>query len=808
MKKFWKIPVLSVAFALAALAALAAGCLNEEITPPSDVPTEGEGRIICGASVVDGADTKASLVTGTATIPNEFLVWGYIKLKDDGTVGYERPNYMVGETFVKMSESSTSWQSTHYFGHVAQDYAVKYWALSGGGSAASDLPTSSSAATPSFTYSLPSEVASQADLMTGWSSEVHGAVPSDATPTLQFEHALSSICFKTKDAGTFTELSLKGMFASGTFTEGSGWSSQTGSVDVSKAGFSKTISTASDTTQAITAEDEYYMVIPGTCPSGAKISVKDDGFLMEASLADVEFEKGKKYTMTLTFGQTDTLGVLIEETDVVTLTSDDGPLPEYFSVSATDSVQFAKGNLFYTGIGWDFESHQWDFCHEYDPSHISTFYWESTGYYGTKPSCTTSSGTASDKVDWGVPYCSYNGLDAGTWRTLTASEWAWLLGPASATPGTNCRTSSTVGTTANARFLKCTVAQVPGLLIFPDTFAWPTGAAAPSVPSSGINVANGAFTTYVWSSDQFAYLESAGCVFLPAAGYRDNSVTYVDDITYYSASTTTGASVGGAVSLSSAAIDVAAAPARSIARAVRLVMPQVEEHEYVEIGGVKRATQNIGATNGSNAWDWYGDYFAWSEVTPRYTSLTFTDAETVGSVTWKEEYKDGYDYENLIESGEALDDEHDAATQNWGSEWRMPTHDDFVALCNSCGATYSEDSDGYAISNVQNGGLSGTTAKGVYFCENYKDISDLNGILFVYDADHKVFFPCAGMVDDDTFTFDGDSAYWQSDNAYYYEADDVYFPKCVCFDLDNGSVSFSAESYTSNLGFSVRPVHK
>ena len=107
-------------------------------------------------------------------------------------------------------------------------------------------------------------------------------------------------------------------------------------------------------------------------------------------------------------------------------------------------------------------------------------------------------------------------------------------------------------------------------------------------------------------------------------------------------------------------------------------------HQYVEIGGLKWATMNIGASQPSD----YGLYFAWGD-TQGYT------AEQVGSGEGKK-YFDWADYKygNGTDSPDAtgmtkynstdglttLEAVDDAAVANWGGSWRMPTTDEFQAL--------------------------------------------------------------------------------------------------------------------------------
>lgn len=109
------------------------------------------------------------------------------------------------------------------------------------------------------------------------------------------------------------------------------------------------------------------------------------------------------------------------------------------------------------------------------------------------------------------------------------------------------------------------------------------------------------------------------------------------------------------------------------------------KHEYVDLGlpsGVKWATCNVGAT----APEEYGDYFAWGETEPYYISQE--------PLRWKEGKEAGYSWasysENLqwYSSNSRLDlySNDDAASINWGDNWRMPTEEDWNELrlyCNT-----------------------------------------------------------------------------------------------------------------------------
>ena len=182
-----------------------------------------------------------------------------------------------------------------------------------------------------------------------------------------------------------------------------------------------------------------------------------------------------------------------------------------FTVNADgDQVQFASGNLRYTSGAWSFFDHQYDYYAEYSADSWDKFGWSTSGTtYGMSTS-TNESLYKGDFVDWG------NAVGTG-WRTLSNDEWAYVF---------NTRSGSTIGTTANARFAKAVVCDVKGLIIFPDNYAHPNGVTAPTgINETGATGMDGnSYDATAW-----ALMESAGCVFLPAAGgrYHNSNPTLV-----------------------------------------------------------------------------------------------------------------------------------------------------------------------------------------------------------------------------------------------------------------------------------------
>ena len=202
-----------------------------------------------------------------------------------------------------------------------------------------------------------------------------------------------------------------------------------------------------------------------------------------------------------------------------------------FSVSIDKQVTFSPGNLQYTQSTntWSFAQNQWDYIGtdnvtggsvSSDPTDgdskegtaladkIDLFGWStSANNFGVSTSEDDADYSGSF-VDWGT---NQIGSDApNTWRTLTYDEWIYLR-----------------NTRPNASSLKG-VAQVNGingLILLPDNWTCPAGITF----KSGFHSSNGVdyYAAYqTFTADQWSKLESAGAVFLPAAGFRYGSDVY------------------------------------------------------------------------------------------------------------------------------------------------------------------------------------------------------------------------------------------------------------------------------------------
>lgn len=218
-----------------------------------------------------------------------------------------------------------------------------------------------------------------------------------------------------------------------------------------------------------------------------------------------------------------------EEMSFTTQTQIEKPTSPYFSVSETKNVTFSSGNLQYHPANneWRFAPSQLDYIGDAN-SNCSSTYNGWLDLFGWSTSATNFGvSTSTDKNDYSGSFVEWGtnkiGNDApNTWRTLSKDEWEYLL---------NTRT--------NANYLKgvAQVNGVNGLIFLPDTWVCPTGVTF----KSGFHSSDGedyyaAYQTF--TADQWSKLETAGAVFLPAAGDRIGSVVlYVQYDGFYRSAT-------------------------------------------------------------------------------------------------------------------------------------------------------------------------------------------------------------------------------------------------------------------------------
>ena len=193
-----------------------------------------------------------------------------------------------------------------------------------------------------------------------------------------------------------------------------------------------------------------------------------------------------------------------------------GALNGAFTINADgDKIVFSRGNLqaTTTDLGanwtWDFAPNQWSLIGNAVANNaingnknvsangtVDLFGWSTAAtYYGINESWNNND-YAGDFVDWGA-------LMGTEWRTLSRAEWFYIVYDR---------------TDAYKKRGQAMVNGVPGYVLLPDAWTLPSGL---SFTNSVDN-----YTTNQYDGADWTAMESAGAVFLPAAGVREGTDIY------------------------------------------------------------------------------------------------------------------------------------------------------------------------------------------------------------------------------------------------------------------------------------------
>ena len=205
--------------------------------------------------------------------------------------------------------------------------------------------------------------------------------------------------------------------------------------------------------------------------------------------------------------------------------------PIAFSVAKANQVFFAHGNLIHHPSGgvWRLATNQYDIegdnnskIARYCEYFIDLFGWgtaekpyESSTYTSDYPTVFTDWGTNTIANDYSM-----------TWRTLTAAEWEYVFERRA---------------NADSLFGFGSVNGTNGLSLLPDGWTLPAGSTfVPSTENGFVDkgtyyqCTGDAYASNSYTESQWAPMEKAGAVFLPAAGSRwSKNVSEVNEKGYY-----------------------------------------------------------------------------------------------------------------------------------------------------------------------------------------------------------------------------------------------------------------------------------
>ena len=185
-----------------------------------------------------------------------------------------------------------------------------------------------------------------------------------------------------------------------------------------------------------------------------------------------------------------------------------------------------------------------------------------------------------------------------------------------------------------------------------------------------------------------------------------------------------------------------------------------DDHTYVDLGlpsGTLWATCNVGA----NSPEEFGDYFAWGETQPKDTCNWSTYQFYNGVGLTKYTGDDGLT---------TLLPEDDAATANWGANWRMPTRLEWQELINNTTVTWT-----------QQGGV--------------------NGRLFTAQNGNTLFLPATGC-------FTGSNIYYVGSGGYCWSSSLCMEDPTLTWTFLFATDYYMIYCYGRAYGRSVRPVRR
>lgn len=210
-------------------------------------------------------------------------------------------------------------------------------------------------------------------------------------------------------------------------------------------------------------------------------------------------------------------------------------------------------------------------------------------------------------------------------------------------------------------------------------------------------------------------------------------------------------------------------------------VPPTPTHDYVEIGGIKWATMNVGATAVTDI----GLYFAWGD-TQGYTAEQVGSGEGQKYFGWAD-YKygngtsspdnTGMTKYNFTDGKTVLDAEDDAVIANWGGSWRMPTTEEYIALGAAVNTAWTADYQGSGVAGM--------------ICTDKNDSSKV------------LFFPACGYCGNGSVKNVGRYGYYWSSSliSRYDNIRDAYY-----LNFYDGSVYWQNIYFSRYNGFPVRGV--
>ena len=191
----------------------------------------------------------------------------------------------------------------------------------------------------------------------------------------------------------------------------------------------------------------------------------------------------------------------------------------------------------------------------------------------------------------------------------------------------------------------------------------------------------------------------------------------------------------------------------------------VISYNMVDLGlpsGLKWADRNVGALSPEDA----GLYFAWGETVGYTVEQVEAGEKTFDFSDYFDTTNNGLTFNKYNHEGglTVLETADDAAAVNMGSNWRMPTNNEYEELINNTTATFIDlDGNEFTQDEVWNGSISE---------------GNLKGVKFTGSNSNSIFIPAAGRYDQqyyddirsknlECYVWSSNINDWDNENAKY-----------------------------------------
>lgn len=245
------------------------------------------------------AATRGEMVTDD-NFYDSFHVVGYSYASDDDA----KPKKFIDDDVKK----DYNWTATELWPDAGSYDHAQFYALTPYNKQVSDLKLQADGSMPSFTYTVPTDITKQSDLLAA--TQTVGANRAEgSTVDMKFYHLLTAVDVvlgQMPSGVTVKSVSIGGVADKGTFANSAWTPSTTSTGSFSATGLS--VDAASNkNVSLLSGKGTYMMIIPQTVPDGAKLSVnvdvaegsKTSNYTLSTSIAGDKWQMGHTYTYTI-----------------------------------------------------------------------------------------------------------------------------------------------------------------------------------------------------------------------------------------------------------------------------------------------------------------------------------------------------------------------------------------------------------------------------------------------------------------------------------------------------------------------------